>query len=40
MTEMKAKALFDFHAEGPSELNLTIGEILIITSGAENNDWW
>lgn len=40
MAEIQAKVLFDFQAEGPSELNLTAGEIIIITSGAEGNDWW
>jgi hypothetical protein len=38
--EFKARALFDFVAEGPSELNLNAGEIIIITSGADGNDWW
>jgi hypothetical protein len=39
-SELKARALFDFLAEGPSELNLTSGEIVIITSGTSENDWW
>jgi hypothetical protein len=39
-SELKARALFDFLAEGPSELNLTSGEIVIITSGTNENDWW
>ena len=38
--QFKARALFDFQAEGPSELNLKAGEIVVITSGADGNDWW
>lgn len=39
-TEFQARALFDFVAEGPSELNLRSGEIITITSGTNGNDWW
>ncbi len=39
-SELKARALFDFVAEGPSELSLTAGEIVIITSRTDGNDWW
>jgi len=38
--EFKARALFDFTAEGPSELSLNAGETITITSGADGNDWW
>jgi hypothetical protein len=38
--ELKARALFDFHAEGPSELSLHAGEIVTITSDTNENDWW
>jgi hypothetical protein len=38
--EIKARATFDFHAEGPSELSLTAGEIVIITSDTNGTDWW
>lgn len=38
--EFQARALFDFCAEGPSELSLHVGEIITITSGTNGNDWW
>ena len=36
----QARVVFDFRAEGPSELNLTAGEIITITSSSDENDWW
>lgn len=38
--ECKARALFDFIAEGPNELSITAGEYLVITSNADGTDWW
>lgn len=38
--DCKARALFDFVAEGSSELSITAGEYLTITSGTDGNDWW
>ena len=39
-SEFKARALYDFVAEGPNELTFKANEILTITSNAAGNGWW
>jgi len=38
--EFKARALYDFNADGPNELSFYAGDILTITSTAAGHGWW
>ncbi|UJR37399.1 hypothetical protein I4U23_030104 [Adineta vaga] len=39
-SEFKARALYDFVAEGPNELSFKANEILTITSNTAGHGWW
>jgi hypothetical protein len=39
-SEFKARALYDFNAEGSNELSFRANDILTITSNTAGNGWW
>lgn len=39
-SEFKARALYDFAAEGPNELSFRSNDILTITSNTAGHGWW
>jgi len=39
-SEFKARALYDFVAEGSNELSFKTNDILTITSNSAGNGWW
>ena len=39
-SEFKARALYDFTADGPNELSFYAGDVLTITSTTAGHGWW